>query len=145
MARIKVPTPSYFPFSTSIPVRITDLNYGGHVGNDAILSIIHEARLQFLQSLNYSEMNVEGVGLIMADVAIEFKAEAFYGDILEVSVGANDFSRVGFDLVYQLEKKLADKKPIVAIAKTGMVCFDYSLKRVAALPEKALIKLGGQH
>ncbi|MCH5718099.1 acyl-CoA thioesterase [Niabella hibiscisoli] len=81
----------------------------------------------------------------MADVAIEFKAEAFYGDVIEVSIGANDFSRAGFDLVYRLEKKREDKKQTMAIAKTGMVCFDYNLKKVAALPENALVKLRGQY
>ena len=141
MARIKLALPSRFSLSVPIPIRITDVNYGGHVGNDAILSIIHEARLQFLQALGYSEMNVEGIGLIMADVAIEFKAEAFYGDVIEVSVVADDFSRVGFDLIYKLEKKQENKSITVAIAKTGMVCFDYSLKKVAALPGNAYAKL----
>lgn len=145
MARIKLTLPSLFPFSVHIPIRITDVNYGGHVGNDAILSIIHEARLQFLQALGYSEMNVEGVGLIMADVAIEFKAEAFYGDVIEVSIAANDFSRVGFDLIYKLEKKQDNKSIPVAIAKTGMVCFDYSLKKVATLPNNAFAKLQTPH
>lgn len=141
MARIKLALPSRFSFSIPIPIRITDINYGGHVGNDAILSIIHEARLQFLQALGYSEMNVEGIGLIMADVAIEFKAEAFYGDVIEVSVVADDFTRVGFDLIYKLEKKQDNKSFTVAIAKTGMVCFDYSLKKVTALPNGAAAKL----
>ena len=144
MARIKLTLPPLFSFSVHIPIRITDVNYGGHVGNDAILSIIHEARLQFLQGLGYSEMDIEGVGLIMADVAIEFKAEAFYGDVIEVSIAANDFNRVGFDLIYKLEKKQENKIVTVAIAKTGMVCFDYSLKKVAALPNKASEKLQAQ-
>jgi acyl-CoA thioesterase FadM len=70
MERIKINLPEAFSFSTNIPVRITDLNYGGHVGNDAFLSLLHEARMQFLQQFGYSEMNVEGVGLIMSDVGI---------------------------------------------------------------------------
>lgn len=145
MARIKLTLPSLFSFSVHIPIRITDVNYGGHVGNDAILSIIHEARLQFLQAFGYSEMNVEGVGLIMADVAIEFKSEIFYGDAIEVSVVANDFNRVGFDLIYKLEKKQENKTVTVAIAKTGMVCFDYGLKKVSALPNNAFEKMRVQH
>ncbi|WP_114790677.1 thioesterase family protein [Niabella yanshanensis] len=145
MARIKVELPPFFSFSTRIPIRITDVNYGGHAGNDALLGIIHEARLQFLQDRGYSEMNIEGVGLIMADVAIEFKAEAFYKDIIQVSIGAHDFSRVGFDLVYKLEKTQEEKSVTVAIAKTGMVCFDYVSKRVAALPESVSLKLSCPH
>ena len=60
MARINIDLPGDFKFSTTIPVRITDLNYGGHVGNDAILSIIHEARMQFLHHFGYSEINFGG-------------------------------------------------------------------------------------
>ena len=65
MARIRIEMPEQFPFSTQLPVRITDINYGGHGGNDAILGMIHERRMQYLRSLGYSEMEFEGVGMIM--------------------------------------------------------------------------------
>ncbi len=141
MARIKIEQPATYSFSTTIPVRITDVNYGGHVGNDTVLSLIHEARMQFLKSLGYTEMNLAGTGMIMADVAIEFKSELFYGDIVIASVAANDLSRVGFDLVYKLEKESEGKRPLVAIAKTGMICFDYEKKKIASLPDEARQRL----
>ena len=72
MPKTKLLLPEHFPFTVEIPVRITDLNYGGHVGNDSILSLIHEIRVQFLRHHGYGELNVAGVGLIMADVTIEF-------------------------------------------------------------------------
>jgi len=124
MARIKIPLPQQFPFSTIIPIRITDLNYGGHVGNDIILSIIHEARVQFLNYYHYNELNMAGVGLIMSDVAISFRSEIFYGDNVEVFIASGDFTRVAFDLYYQLQKELNGKSIVVATAKTGMVCYD---------------------
>jgi len=34
MQRIKIDLPEFFSFTTPIKIRITDLNYGGHVGND---------------------------------------------------------------------------------------------------------------
>lgn len=142
MARIKVDLPDQFSFSTIIPVRITDLNYGGHVGNDTVLSLIHEARVQFLQHYGYVELNMAGVGLIMSDVAIEFKQELFYGDQVKVAVTANDFSKVSFDLYYKLEKETDGKVVLVATAKTGMVCFDYTRKKVAAVPEEVKVKFG---
>ncbi|HVY74752.1 MAG TPA: thioesterase family protein [Puia sp.] len=142
MARIKIDLPERFPFSTSFPVRITDLNYGSHVGNDTVLSFLHEARVRFLQSLGYNELNLEGAGLIMSDAALEFKNEIRYGDELVASVAAGDFSRVGFDFYYKLEKK-GDEPQLLALAKTGMVCFDYERKKVVALPEAAKKKLGG--
>ena len=73
MARVKVELPGNFTFSAKIPVRITDINYGGHVGNDTILSILHEARVQYLKHYGYTELNFGGTGIIMSDVAIEFR------------------------------------------------------------------------
>ena len=110
MARIKIELPEAFHFTTSIPVRITDLNYGGHVGNDTILSVIHEARMQWLANLGFSEMQFGGVGMIMSDVAIEFKTELFYGDIILASVNVGEISKVGFELLYKLEKETEGKK-----------------------------------
>lgn len=141
MARIKIELPANFVFSTTIPVRITDVNYGGHVGNDSILSMLHEARMQFLSSRGYSELSLEGVSLIMADVAIEFKAELFYGEEVIASVAATEFSKVGFELYYKLEKEVEGARKLVATAKTGMICFNYDTRKVAAVPALAAEKL----
>ncbi len=143
MARIKLELPQQFFFSTNIPIRITDINYGGHAGNDSVLSIIHEARMRFLKYYGYDEKNFAGVGLIMGDVAIEFKKELFYGDIAIVSVTAADFERVSFDLLYQLETKKEDKRILIARAKTGMVCFNYETQKIVSIPGEAKEKLGG--
>jgi len=141
MARIKIDLPEKFPFSTTIPVRITDVNYGGHVGNDTVLSIIHEARMQFLKSYGYEELKMEGVGMIMSDVGIEFKNELFYGDLVIASVAIKEFSKISFDIYYKLEKEELGKKVLVAMAKTGMVCYDYGKKKIVAVPANALQRL----
>lgn len=142
MARIKIGMPDLFPFTTTIPVRITDINYGGHVGNDTILSIIHEIRLQFFAKYKFTEMNFGGVGLIMSDVAIEFKNQVYYGDTIKASATAAEFSRVSFDIIYKLEKEDNKGKLIpVAFAKTAMVSFDYALKKVVTIPENARVAL----
>lgn len=141
MARIKVNLPENFFFTTVIPIRITDLNYGGHVGNDTILSLLHEARVQFLNHLQYTELNFAGVGLIMSDVAIEFKSELFYGDVIKAHVAAGDFSKIGFEIYYKMVNEKNEK--VIATAKTGMVCYDYEKKKVVTVPEEATGKLTG--
>lgn len=139
MSRIKLTLPEQFSFTATIPVRITDLNYGNHVGNDAVLSIIHEARMQFLSHHGFTELNCGGVGLIMSDVGIEFKKEIFYGDVLSANIAAVNFSSVGFDLYYQILNK---EKAITVLAKTGMVCYDYDKKKIAQVPVVVKEKLG---
>jgi len=143
MARIKLVLPEQFTFTTTIPVRITDLNYGGHLGNDAVLSLIHEARVQYLKSMDFSELHFDTASLIMSDAGIEFKSEAFYGDVLKAQVTAGEFSRVGFDLYYRFTKQNEGQEIVVALAKTGMICFDYKARKVVPVPEAALQKLKG--
>jgi len=141
MPRTKLTLPDHFSFTTEIPIRITDLNYGNHVGNDSVLSLIHELRVQFLRHHDYQELDMAGVGLIMADVTIEFRNELFYGDPLRGSIAAADFSRVGFDLFYKLEKQMNEKWVIVSAARTGMVCYDYKAKKIAPVPKEVINKL----
>ncbi|HEV7782712.1 MAG TPA: thioesterase family protein [Chitinophagaceae bacterium] len=141
MARIKIELPSTFPFTCQVPVRITDINYGGHVGNDTVLSIIHEARMQYFRQFGYSEMNFAGTGMIMANVAIEFKSELFYGDTVIASVAAVEFSKIGFEIVYKLEKGTEGSRKTVALAMTGMICYDYEKKKIVGVPEEARGKL----
>jgi acyl-CoA thioester hydrolase len=137
MSRIRIQLPEIFSFSTTILIRITDLNYGGHVGNDTVLSLIHEARVQYLRSFDYGEMNFEGVGMIMIDAGIEFRSELFYGDKIKAFVVATEFSRAGFNFYYKLMKD----ETVVAVAKTGMVCYDYEKKKVVSVPAAAVEKL----
>ena len=134
MARVKVALPDTFSFATEIPVRITDLNYGGHMGNDALLGLLHEARVHFLRSLGLENDYdpVSKLGLIMVDVAVEYKGEAFHGDVLRIEMAAADPNKYGFDVVYHVHNQ--DGKE-VARAKTGMLCFDYNIRKLRLLPE----------
>jgi acyl-CoA thioesterase FadM len=101
--------------------------------------MLHEARVQWLQALNYSELNIEGTGLIMADLAVMYKNESFYGDLLLFKLYLGETSAVSFELVYEVIN-LQQKQ--IAIAKTGMVCFNYALKKVSELPLPFLQKIG---
>jgi acyl-CoA thioesterase FadM len=141
MPKTKLLLPDRLTFTAEIPVRVTDLNYAGHVGNDSLLALIHEIRVQFLRHHGYGELDLAGVGLIMSDVTIEFRSELFYGDLLWASVAAAEFSRVGFELYYRLEKKSGEKMLPVAFARTGMICYDYSQKKIVSVPKEVCTKL----
>lgn len=142
MNRIKITLPEIFEFSTRMTIRITDLNYGGHVGNDTFLSLIQEARQQFLHAHGYSELSFAGYGLIMADAVVAFKRELGYGDTVKISVAAADFDRLGFDLFYKLELLTGEDTILAGKAKTGMLCFDYTTKKKVPIPPEVLKKFG---
>lgn len=45
MARVRLSFPDdAFSFTTEMPVRITDVNGANHLGNDALISMLSEAR-----------------------------------------------------------------------------------------------------
>jgi len=134
MARIKLHIPNILSYSTEIPIRITDVNYGGHLGNDAVLSIAHEARLRFLASMRYTEFSIEGAGIMMTDAIVVYVSEGFYGDVLIVEVGATDFESTRCDIFYRLLNKITRKE--VAKVKTGIVFVDRELKKIIPVPRK---------
>jgi acyl-CoA thioester hydrolase len=141
MARIYVELPQKFVFTTVLVVRVADLNYGGHVGNDNILTLMQEARVLFYRNLGFrNEISFDGsVGQIIADAAIQYKSQSFLGDELIIDIGVGEFTKYGFDMFYRLTNKATGQE--VARGKTGIVCFDYSKGKVASIPVTLLTKL----
>lgn len=133
MARVKIAVPERWVFRTEMPVRITDVNYGGHVGNDTMLAYLQEVRVRWLRSLGYpSELLAAPVGLILVDLAVRLKAEVVYGDTIEARLAVAEWTRLGFELVYQLVRA-ADGAEI-ARATTGFAFFDYTARALAPPP-----------
>jgi len=132
MPRLKlVPLPTY-PFSFELVVRTTDLNFGGHLGNDRLLSLIHEARVAFLGKHGLSELDFGGVSLIMGDTAVVYQAEAYAGDRLVFEVAAGEPTRSGFRIFYRVRRP--DDGQAIALVENGMACFDYQARKIAPLP-----------
>lgn len=141
MPRLQLDFPAEVRFTCELSVRASDLNYGNHVGNDSILTIMQEGRIQFYRSLGYqNELHFEGqVGHLVADSAIVYKSEAFLGDVLSIDIAISDFNKYGFDMYYRLRNKETGKD--VAVGKTGMVFFDYEKRKVASIPAGFLEKV----
>jgi len=120
------PLPAY-DFSCTLAVRTTDLNYGGHLGNDRLLALVQEARVAFLAARGLGELDAGGTSLIMADAAVVYQGEAFAGDELRFEVAARGPGRVGFRIFTRVTRP-ADGAAI-ALVETGLVCFDYAKQR----------------
>jgi acyl-CoA thioester hydrolase len=143
--RVKIIFPDKVPLHVAdIPVRITDINYGGHVGNDAVLSIIHEARMLMLAAHGYTELNAAGTSLIMADVMIAYRGEAFYGDVLQVEIFAEELTTITFDLLYRITTIRNGERKEIAHAKTCMVCFNYDTRKKVPMTDELKALLEGR-
>jgi len=133
VARVKLDLPDSFTFTTELDVRVSDINYGNHVGNDRMVSLLHEARLRFLRKHDFGEFNIAGLGIMVTDVVVSFLAESFVGEVLTIHVGLTDFNKYGCDVIYRIENHEQDK--VVAQAKTGIVFFDYDERKIARIPK----------
>jgi acyl-CoA thioester hydrolase len=141
MARVTIQLPDLFIYETDLVVRVSDLNYGNHVGNDSILTLMQEARTLFYRSRGFeSEVKLEGsVGQIVADAAIVYKSESFLGDTLRIQIAVGEHHKYGFDLFYRITQRKTSKE--VALGKTGIVCFDYNKRKMVSTPTSVLAKL----
>lgn len=144
MPRIQIALPEIFTFTTDVPIYIGHINYGHHLDNAALLGLVSEARVRFLRSMGYGELDVEGVGLVVTDAAIQYRAEAFHGQTLRFLMAADDFNKYGCDFVYVVTDAESGRE--VARGKTGILFFDYSARRPVSVPEafRARIAASGQ-
>lgn len=139
MSRMQIELPETFLFSTEMTVRVSDLNYGNHLGNDAVLALIHEARRRYLGSLGIEEISAEGIGFLIAEAQVVYRAQAFYGDRLRIEVAAGDFGSRGCSFYYRVRH--AARAGDVAHARTGVVCFDFRAQKPIRFPPLTLANL----
>jgi acyl-CoA thioester hydrolase len=132
MSRVRFKLPDRFLFTTEIPLRVSDINYGGHLGNDAVLSLAQEARMRFLCSHGWTEQDVTGVGIIMTDAVVVYRSEAFYGDVLTIDVAVADIGEIGCDFLFRMVNKASGKE--IARGKTGIVFFNYANRKPSSVP-----------
>jgi YbgC/YbaW family acyl-CoA thioester hydrolase len=137
MPRVEIELPERFAFSTELEVRVGDLNYGNHVGNDGVLTLIHEARRRYIRSLGADEIGADGLGVVIADAAIVYRAQAFYGEHLKIEVAAAEFQSRSCAFYFRVSKDGVT----VAEARTGVVCFDFNAQKAMAFPPALLAKL----
>lgn len=134
--RIKLQIPSTSLLSTEIQVRSTDMNYANHLGNDRILAYAQELRSAWFTSLGFSELDIDGCSIVLADAAIQFQAEAFAGETIKGSLFLGEQNKYGFDLYYQFINENGDP---IATAKTAVLFRQAS--GLCAPPESFLSKL----
>ena len=127
-------------FIMKYKVAISDINYGGHMGNDKSLLLFHEARIAFLNSLGYSEMNIgDGLGIIMKDAQVDYLAEVFHGDELNVKVSLGEQKGPLFNLNYDVNR-VSDAKMVFS-GRTGILAFDYQKRKVVRTPQEFFEKI----
>lgn len=141
MPRLKLkPLPSY-RYACRLTVRVADVNYGGHLGNNALAGLLHQARLELLRAWGLTENDLgDGhTGLIQTDLGVVFAAEAFMHDELTVR---SEFIEVR-PLTFRLAHEVCRGDTRVALAELGFAGFDYAARRSSPLPAVFTARIAG--
>lgn len=120
-----------FRFSIPIKVRIGDLNYGNHVGYQNYFLFFQDARIGYLRQFNYSEMDIEGYGMIISAADCRYKKELLLDDVIEVKCRVSNITPMLFRMDYQIDRS----GELCAIGTTTNLCYDYKARQRVNLPE----------
>jgi len=121
MSRITLDFPAPAIYSHPVRLRISDINYGNHLGHDTLVSLLHDARCGWLAKHGLTELTVDN-----------YRAEAFYDDELQIELAIGEIGSKGAEIYHRVVGKEGVE---VAVAKVGVVFFDYIGRKAAAVPE----------
>ena len=136
MSRLKLKALESYQFESSAKIRVSDLNYGNHLGNDALVSLIHNARVELLSKHGFSELNIgqEKVGIIMSGLQVQYRAEGFLHDTLTIQSDFTEFSKSFFKACHLVMRK----DTVIALVECDFTAFNYSTRKIASIPERFL-------
>jgi acyl-CoA thioester hydrolase len=125
--------------SHRLTVRFRDCDPLGHVNNAVYLTYLEQARFTlWREQIGFVarpavEGGRRGEGMILARAEIDFRAQARYGDELEVQLNLASLGRSSFTYDYQIVRLPAGD--VMASARTVQVWFDYDRERSVPLSD----------
>ncbi|WP_297432500.1 thioesterase family protein [uncultured Cetobacterium sp.] len=126
-------------FSVNYKVTISDINYGGHMGNERALLLFQQVRIDLFKKLGVTEINVgNNVGTIQKDAHVYYRGEVYLGDELTIIIKNIDIKKTSLNFIYSVEKR---EGKIVLEGSTIIVAFDYEKKKVARFSQEFLNEL----
>ena len=124
-----------------LTVRVTDMNYGRHLGHDTLVSLLHEARIQAFGALGLTEWDLGGYPSVVADLAVQYQSEARWPDALVVET-AIPVPAGRSITVYHRVLHAEGGRP-VATARLNVLLVDPDAGRPVAIPEAVRAAIAG--
>lgn len=118
----------------SLTVRVTDMNYGQHLGHDTLVSLLHEARAQAFAALDIPESDMHGYPSVVADLAVQYQHQARWPDALVIETAVPEPQGKALT-VYQRISNVKSQK-VVATARVNQLLLDMATGRPVDVPEQ---------
>jgi acyl-CoA thioester hydrolase len=136
MSRVILREQDEYEFTYKLGAQIGHLNYAGHIGHDAIIAMVWEARVHLFRALGLTELDLgdNETGIIMTDLGINFKEEAFLFEEVTVESHVGEVGERRFRLFHRISKT----GRLVALLETGFSTYNYNLRRAVPVPQTFL-------
>jgi acyl-CoA thioester hydrolase len=113
---------------TELRVRFGDTDMLGHVNNASYFTYMEEARCDFVQAVGMTD-----VPLILASAKVDFRAQTFFGDTLEIETWVTRIGNTSFDVANLMRN--AETGTVVFEGVAVIVYFDYEEQKPKPIPE----------
>ncbi|AQU83052.1 MULTISPECIES: acyl-CoA thioesterase [unclassified Halomonas] len=117
-----------------LTVRVTDMNYSRHLGHDALVSLLHEARVHAFAALGLPEWDMQGYSSVVVDLAVQYQHEARWPDALVIETAVPEPDGKALTIYQRIRNPEANK--VVATARVNQLLLDLSTGRPVDVPEK---------
>ena len=105
-------------YTDTITPRVSDINYGGHLGHVELINLLHEIRVRFLNMYSLKEIDINGHILIIRHLNVTYKNQVFWNNVLAVNMKiAVDGAQIVFN--YRIFNTTLNNE--AAIAETKMI------------------------
>lgn len=126
-------------FSIEYKVTISDINYGGHMGNERPLIIFQQARIELFKNFELSELNIgDGVGTIQKESHVNYLKESFLGDILKVVIEKIEFTKTTMNFYYNIFNQ---KDELIVTGSTLIIGYNYEKRKISKIPAGFIEKI----
>ena len=124
-------------FSIPLSVRVNDLNYRNHVSHQNFFSFFEQCRAAYLSQFGYSELDIGGYGMIMAEAGCKYRQALFLNDTLQVGCRVVELKSKSFTMTYQIDRAGV----VCAEGFTVNICYDYGTQKTVRLPEEFISRI----
>ncbi len=126
-----IPTdPAAYPFRVEERVRFNDLDSLGHANNNAFGVYFESGRVALHRAVD-TAAKAPGTQIVLARIAIDYKAELLYGQTVTVGVG---FARLG-NTSWTTRSALFVEGRCAAVSESVTVLIDDATRRPVPLPD----------
>ncbi|WP_374025193.1 acyl-CoA thioesterase [Mycobacterium sp. HNNTM2301] len=124
-------------FVAPVPVRWSDIDMYQHVNHATMVTILEEARVQFLREA--FEVDILTIGLLIAEVKVTYKGQLRLVDSpLQVTMWTKRLRAVDFTLGYEVRSVSADPESKPAVVAESQLA-------AVHIEEERLVRLSPHH